>query len=43
MDKRCALPVGYELKVKNRYNGEQVYKIKGEVARGVSCIVYDAI
>ena len=42
MDRRCALPIGYELKVKNSHNGEQVYKIKTEVARGGSCIVYDA-
>ena len=42
MDKRRALSNGYVLSVKNSNNAEQVYKIKSEVARGGSCIVYDA-
>lgn len=42
MDKRSALSNGYVLNVKSNNNAEQVYKIKSEVARGGSCIVYDA-
>ena len=43
MDSRIALPSGTTLSFLNKAGGAVVYNIIGEIGRGGSCIVYDAV